>query len=347
MNRKEFALRLVFAAAAILVVLLLSVRPIPSVTAGNDTGRYVGNQLQACALPFSGTSWVSHDSSVVLSPSLITDPATSFSLRAFDWIMRPTCLGNEPRFFLFCAALPLPISFLLFADWKREGTLLVAGGMLVSTVGFEFMTNALRQGMGLGFLLAGFAFKNRLLKIVAIAIAMLLHNSNWFFAPLALLFAYRSGTLSTKNLLRWSIPVLILVVYLFTVSFFSTLDQLYGALGTYLEAYAEKPSLGFLIFMILPLFFIFLVRFLDRRAEPSKEEQTTFWYSTTLLILSVMFFPYITYRFAMEAIAIQAFMAAKASNLSVRSGVSIAGGLAATFMIYALFSKSVLPLFYG
>jgi len=347
LNSKAATLRVAFAGAAILVTLGLSFRPIPSATASNDTGRYVGNQLQACALPISGTSWVTHDSSVVLNPSLIADPSESFSLRAFDWIMRPACLGNEPRLFLFCASLALPISFLLFADWKREGTLLVACGLLISTIGFEFMTNALRQGVGLAFLLAGFAFEKRLLKISAIAVAMLLHDSNWFFAPLALLIAYKSGTLSKRRLLLWSIPMLALVGYLFTLSFFSTFDEIYGALMTYAEAYAEKPSVSFLIFMIFPLFLIFLFRYLDRQAKPSKEEQIAFLYSTALLILSLLFFPYITYRFAMAAIAIQIFMAAKSPNLSVRSGIAIAGGLVVNFMIYAIFSKSVISLFYG
>jgi quinol-cytochrome oxidoreductase complex cytochrome b subunit len=125
------------------------------------------------------------------------------------------------------------------------------------------------------------------------------------------------------------------------------MDEIYGALMTYTEAYAEKPSVWFLSFMIFPLIFIFLVRYLDRHAEPIKQEQTAFWYSTILLILSMLFFPYITYRFAMAAIAIQVFMATKASNVSVRSGISIAGVLMVNFIIYALFSKSVIPLFYG
>jgi hypothetical protein len=283
----------------------------------------------------------------VLNPSLIADPSESFSLRAFDWIMRPACLGNEPRLFLFCASLPLPISFLLFANWEREGTLLVAGGLLISTVGFEFMTNALRQGLGLAFLLAGFAFEKRLLKISAIAVAMLLHDSNWFFAPVALLIAYRSGALSKRTILLWSIPVLALVGYLFTVNFFSTVDAVYGALMAYAEVYSEKPSVWFLIFMIFPLFLIFLFRYLDRGATPTKEERIAFFYSTTLLILSMFFLPYITYRFAMAAIAIQAFMAAKSPNLSVRSGISIAAALVVNFAIYALFSKAVISLFYG
>lgn len=347
MTNQAATLRLAFAGCALLITLGLSFRPIPSVTDPNDTGRYVANQLQACALPISGTSWVTHDSSVVLHSSLIADPSESLPLRVFDWLMRPACLGNEPRLFLFCASMALPMSFLLFANWNREGTLLVSGGLLISTVGFEFMNNALRQGVGLAFLLAGLYFEKRVLKIGAIAFAVLLHDSNWFFAPLALLLAYKSGAISKRSLLRWSIPMLALAGYLFTLRFLSTSDEIYRALNTYTEAYAEKPSVWFLIFMIFPLFLIFLIRSIDRRARPSKEEQIAFWYSTTLLILSMLFFPYITYRFAMAAIAVQAFMATRSPNLSVRSGISIAGGLLANFMIYAVFSKSVISLFYG
>jgi hypothetical protein len=346
-NSKVFTLRLSFAVAATLLALALCLRPIPSLTSSNDTGRYVANQLQACVLPVAGNSWVTHDSTVVLNPSLIADPTVSLSLRIFDWIMRPACLGGEPRVFLFLAALPLPITFLLFAGWNREATLLIAGGLLCSSVGFEFMTNALRQGVGLGFLLAGFACEKRLIKIVAIALAILIHDSNWFFAPLALVLAYRTGALTKRTLLLWSGPLLVAVAYLILSGFFSTSSAMYAAMMTYTEAYAEKPSALFLIFMVFPLFFIYLIRKLDGPGKPSVGELTAFRYSAVLLILSLVLFPYITYRFAMEAIAIQAFMTTKASNVSIRSGITVAGGFIVNFIVYAAFSKSLIPLFYG
>lgn len=103
----------------------------------------------------------------------------------------------------------------------------------------------------------------------------------------------------------------------------------------------------FLLFIISPLVLVFVIRSLDRGAEASKEERITFWYSAAILTLSMVLFPFITYRFAMAAIALQVFMAIRSSNLSIRSGGLIAGCLVAQFMVYAIFSKNVVALFYG
>lgn len=347
MTSKVFTFRLWFAGTALLIALALCFRPIPSITASNDTGRYVKNQLQACALPLAGGSWVTHDSTVVLNPSLIADPTTSLSLRIFDAIMRPACLGDEPRVFLFVAALPLPLTFLLFAGWNREATLLIASGLLGSSVGFEFMTNALRQGVALGFLLAGLASEKRIIRIAAIAIAILIHDSSWFFAPLVVVLAYRKGALTKKALLLWSFPLLAAGILLTFSGLFSTSSELYSALMTYTEAYSETPSVLFLLFMVFPLLFIYVIRRLEPPGVLSIDEGTAFWYSIGLLIASMLLFPYITYRFAMEAVAIQAFMATRAPNVSARAGITVAAGLIINFIVYASFSKGVISLFYG
>src|ERR1700740_1659965 len=65
-SNKSAFLRLIFATCAIFLSLALSLRPIPPGDSINDTGRYVANQIQACALPFSGSSAVNHDSSIVI-----------------------------------------------------------------------------------------------------------------------------------------------------------------------------------------------------------------------------------------------------------------------------------------
>jgi hypothetical protein len=352
MSSRAVLPRLTFAACAILVSLGLSFRHIPTDADPNDTGRYVGNQLQACALPASGDSSVTHDSSVVLHSHWGTlpaagDPSITLPMRAFNLLMRPACLGGNPRLFLFWAAMAVPAALLLFANWNREGTLLVAGGMLISTVGFEFMTNALRQGVGIAFLLGGFYFQNRFAKLAACFAAILLHDSNWFFAPLAVLLAYATGGLSMKTMLRWGIPMLAVAGYLFSLRFFSSFDLLSTAVGTYTERYAVEASLPFLLFIISPLVLVFLIRRLDRGAKASKEERITFWYSTAILTLSIVIFPAITYRFAMTATSLQVFMAMRSCNLSLRSGGLIACGLVAHFMIYVFLAKNVMAMFYG
>ncbi len=92
---------------------------------------------------------------------------------------------------------------------------------------------------------------------------------------------------------------------------------------------------------------VFIIRRLDRRAEPSKEERTTFLYSLIILIVSMSIFPAITYRFAMTASVLQVFMAMRSSSLSVRSGVLVDCGMVAHFMIYTFLAKNVMAVFHG
>jgi hypothetical protein len=351
-TKKAALLRLIFATCAILLSIGLSLRPIPGLDDRNDTGRYVANQVQACSLPFWGSSAVTHDSSIVLRAhfdnlTAAGDPSLTFSARAWDWINRPACLGGSPRVFLFYVAMAVPMALLLFANWEHEATLLLALGLMVSTVGFEFMANTLRQGVAMFFLLAGFYFKKRLPKFAALAIAMVLHDSNWIFAPLAILLAYSAGTISMKIVLRWSLPVLAAAGFLFSLRFLTRFGQLSAVLTTYVETYAENPSLLFLLYIISPLLLVFLIRFLDRETKASREEHIAFWYSTVILMISIAVFPYITYRFAMTGIAVQVFAALRSPSLSVRSGTLICAGLVVHFTIYAIFARTVAALFYG
>jgi hypothetical protein len=351
-TKKAALLRLVFASCAILVSIGMSFRHIPSLEDPNDTGRYVANQIQACELPFSGSSSLNHDSSLVLHSAYENltaagDRSLTLSMRIWDWLMRPACWGGSPRFFLFYAAMAFPMALLLFANWEHESTLILAAGMLFSTVGFEFVNNVLRQGVGLAFLLGGFYFEKRLPKFLSLAIAVLVHDSNLIFAPLAILLAYSTGGPKKRKILVWAIPVLSIAGYLISLRLLANYGDALKAINAYTETYSEKPTIFFLLFMTCPMALVFLVRFLDGRSKPTSDEWIVFCYTSVILVLTIALFPYITYRFAMTGVVLQVFMAMRSPNLSVRSGTCIAGGLIAHFMVYALVSKSVLLLFYG
>ncbi len=147
-------------------------------------------------------------------------------------------------FFLFCTAMAVPVALLIFGNWNREGALLLAGGLLISTIGFEFMTNALRQGVSLAFLLGAFHFEKRLAKFSAIAAALLLHDSSWFFAPLVILLAYNTGTFSKKMIFYWAVPVMAGVGYLFSLSILSRFGEVPVLLSFYGQTYVEGGGGG-------------------------------------------------------------------------------------------------------
>lgn len=354
MSKRAGFLRLIYAACAILVSLGMSFRPVPDVTDHNDTGRYVANQLQACALPITGNSSVTHDSSVILHSSwgsikAFGDPSLTPTWRAFDWLMRPACVGHGPYLFLFCTAMAVPAALLLFADWNQEGTLLLALGLLFSTVGFEFMNNALREGVALAFLLGGIYFEKRLPKVIALVAAVILHDSLLLLLPIVLLLAYWAGVLRRRDIFLGAPLFVALSVFILYERIFSGFnsDDVPGAFTRYSGTYSQESSIAFMFFIISPFVAIFALRFFWFKHEMPKAEVITFWYLVALLLASLFIAPAGTYRIAMEATVIQAFITMRSPRLSVSAAATVAGCIAMHFFIYALISKNVVQLFSG
>jgi hypothetical protein len=313
-------MKVIFVAAAILYCAALSLRPIPKTTANNDTGRYVANQEEACRF------------------AVLADDSEALPQRAFNFVVRPACLGEENRFFLFFVAIILPISFLLFGQWDHDAAVFLVLGLLTSAVGFELSTNALRQSVSLAFLLASISLRGRVPRFAALVCALLLHDSSWIFIP-CVLYINRRRTKATRS--RILIVVTLLIVA--AILGFYTVDQRFGGqlqegsspIDLFTARYGDEASFAFLAFMILPICWIYAVRKLGSSVEISREEKMTFFYSLAILAITAILFPAITYRFAMTAMVLQLFMAMRAADLSMNSGIQIFAGLFVHFLIYA------------
>jgi hypothetical protein len=313
-------MKVIFVAAAILYCAALSLRPIPKTTANNDTGRYVANQEEACRF------------------AALADDSEALPQRAFNFVVRPACLAQENRFFLFFVAIILPVSLLLFGEWDRDAAVFLVLGFLTSAVGFELATNALRQSVSLAFLLASISLRGRLSRFAALACALLLHDSSWIFIPCVLYInRRRPEARKTKKY------VIVLMLIVAAILGFYTLDQRFGGqiqegsspIDLFNARYGDEASFAFLAFMILPICWIYAVRKLGSSTEISREEKMTFFYSLAILAATALLFPAITYRFAMTAMVLQLFMAMKAADLSMNSGIQIFAGLFFHFLIYA------------
>jgi hypothetical protein len=258
--------------------------------------------------------------------------------RAFNFVVRPACLAQENRFFLFFVAIILPVSLLLFGEWDRDAAVFLVLGFLTSAVGFELSTNALRQSVSLAFLLASISLRGRLSRFAALACALLLHDSSWIFIPCVLYInRRRPEARKTKKY------VIVLMLIVAAILGFYTLDQRFGGqiqegsspIDLFNARYGDEASFAFLAFMILPICWIYAVRKLGSSTEISREEKMTFFYSLAILAATALLFPAITYRFAMTAMVLQLFMAMKAADLSMNSGIQIFAGLFFHFLIYA------------
>lgn len=330
LNSQAFFLRVAFLCLAFPLVVVLSLRPIPTQGSGNDTGRYIANQAEACSLP-----------------AFTADAAPSLPDRVFNLMMRPLCWAPLPAAFLFIAGISIPFALVVFGEWKHQGAFLIAVSVLLSTVGFEFATNALRQGVSLVFLLAAFASGNRYVRIAALAAALLIHDSSWFYAPLVFLLIVKSHKVTFRTVILWGIPLVAGLAFLVALRFASRFTGVSAAFDYYRGSYDLQVSPAFLLFIIAPLFFIFAIRWLDKRGLISREERLAFWYSAALLVASMVIFPAITYRFAMTAILIQLFFVMRSPTLSVRSATPIFLGMVAHFAFFAFWSKNVMTVLHG
>jgi hypothetical protein len=314
--------KVIFVAAAILYCAALSLRPIPKTTANNDTGRYIANQEDACRF------------------AALADDSEALPQRAFNFVVRPACLGEENRVFLFFVAMLLPISFLLFGQWDHDAAVFLVLGLLASAVNFELSTNALRQSVSLAFLLASISLRGRVPRFVALACALLLHDSSWIFIP-CVLYVNRRSPEMRKTKTRKLVIVLMLIMA--GIVGFYTLDQRFGGqiqegsspIDLFTARYGDEASFAFIAFMIMPICWIYAARKLGSTAGVSREEKMTFYYSLAILAVTAILFPAITYRFAMTAMVLQLFMAMRAAELSINSGLQIFAGLFFHFLIYA------------
>jgi hypothetical protein len=317
-------LRRLFAYLALVVCGALAFRPIPGLLDSNDTGRYVTLQEDACQ-------------------SSVSDDDSGIQQWTFDLLARPACWSGGPKLFLLFVGAALPVAFIILGEWETEGALLLAAGLLLSVVGFELATNAMRQAVSLAFLLAAVSLNNKFGRVLALCIAVLLHVSNVIFVPWVFLM----------NRGEWRFPklkayMLVLVALAAAIgwNYFETdiTDQMYSGttlLQAFQDIYEEPLSPGFLVFMLLPVCWVFGVRWFSSKVPLPRDEKLTFFYSAVIIALTIAFFPMITYRLAMTATVLQMFVAIRAVDLSVGSGAWISTGLAAHFLIYAFVSQNV------
>jgi len=220
-------------------------------------------------------------------------------------------------------------------------------------VGFELETNALRQAVSLAFLLAAISLDSKLARLMALCTALLLHTSSWIFVPLVFLLRPvepRSGRSKSYKLLiavLFAVPLISVVWYFLGPGVRAQMFDRVALLGIYQDIYSVDVSRAFLVFMILPICWVFSVRWASASLQMPRDEKLAFCYSALVLAVTIAFFPMIAYRVAMTAVVLQMFLAMKAVDLSARSGAWISGGLVGHLLVYAAVSPNVRAVFNG
>jgi hypothetical protein len=334
-KRPNLIARLTFGIIALLFCGLVALRPIPNeLEEGNDTGRYIVrfyNQAEK---------------------SLSLNLEESISWQSFDLLMTPAVWVDSDWFFLFLTALAVPLGILLFGTWQ-QGTFILSLAFLFSVSSFEFMTNAMRQGCSLFFLLAAFWCNKKLFpQIIFAIIAVLLHDSAVVFIPL--LLGLKIAEQSSHQWRSWIIYIIVAIgiigLFLASQRYLYSVEQIIDSSTLFeimKDKYVEVPSFWYLLYMVAPVLWVFCVRAVSVTNRISKEELFTFIYLIFIFTITYIIFPYITYRFAMTGTVLQLFLAMKAIDSNIRINTIIVSGIFIHLIIFLVFSNHISRVLFG
>ena len=323
---------LFFAIISSLFCFLLSLRPVPSVDHPNDTGRYVHYLHEYCG------GFIDQQNE---------DKELSFSF--FYSFTSAACVVKSDSVFLFQVAILLPLFFLIFSKW-RNGTFLWALTLLLSMFGIELMTNAMRQSFGTLLFFGAIATlrRHRLLALCFGILAVIAHNSTLTYSPLLLWLV--DLHFSKKVIQRIAAVLVIIFIGLFGIFYSDILNFIDAAFELnkfYSTIYVDELSLSFLLYVILPLYWIYGVRYFRDRDHITIEEKKGIIYSTALLIISYLFFPAITYRYAIFAVVLQLFLVTRSEKQGAVSACYVLIPLIVHLTLMIFISNNYLVLLYG
>ena len=329
MFERGFSERIFFLLLASAVAGFLAFRPIPSIFSTNDTGRYVAEFGQQCKKP------------------VLDSGQNKISWQLFHAMLRPACWIGGKHLFLFLAAMAMPFAFLLFGVWGGEGFLLSAAA-LFSLVGFELGTNALRQGMGLFFLLwaVTLILHDKKLSGAAVGVfAACVHASTILYVPLLFWFALlhrKKSTTAAEVALFTLLPVMLVLTAAVAGAW-----AVASRVERYQAYYHVPLSAAFVMFVSLPIYYVYVVRRKTSPESVTSEETALLIYSTLLLAASLLLFPTIAYRIAFTGCVVQIFLAMVCGNASMKQGWYILGGMMLQLGIYVVFSRNPVHVLFG
>lgn len=329
--RSQIFKRSLFALTAAAFCLFLSFRPIPSVFSNNDTGRYVEGFRGYCA----GTVGENEEGKAV-----------SYSL--FYAAASPACLVKSNSLLLFEVAAFLPLIFLLFVKW-RKGTLLWAYSLMFSMVGLELMTNAMRQSFAMFLLFGAIALLNRhrYVAFLLCVTAAAAHSSVLAYTPL---FFWLAGVRMSKKTLKVGGTIVLLLCLPFILVFYASIIKFFtfeSQVDFYSLIYVEKLNTSFILYMTLPLYWVYGVRYFKEKKNITGDERAGIIYSTGLMLICFIAFPAILYRFAIFAVVLQIFLVGRSDKPGLVAGGYVLFGMLLHLFVMLIFSNNYTVLING
>lgn len=273
MSRKVYYEKLLFVLIAIIYAFILSTRYIPDISSKNDTGRYVENITNYPNKYDNGN--------YKLNEKIYYSIVTSF----FD---RETI-----RLYFYITSIAISLVIILVIKWSQLD-FFIALAVIFSVYFVDLSTNALRECLALSLFLVTINSSNKMVKLISFLFAISIHYFILLYLPFLLLYyAYSNKKLYKYIIFAWLLILLILSFFYF---------RMHNVIIFFRTIYAKGNSVLFNIFMILPIVIIFLFTLHYKNRKDKSNSTALFFglYLIILLLLSIIFIPYITYRLTLS-----------------------------------------------
>ncbi|WP_041406553.1 EpsG family protein [Shewanella loihica] len=301
---------------------ILALRHIPSFYDINDSGRYV--------------AWI--ESYCLGEEGYYEDKLESPSYQLFYSVATLNCTITEPHTFLFIVALFTPLPFVLFSRGGC-GNFMWSLTFFLSVFSLELMTNALRQSLGLMLFMFSLALikKSKLFAFVILIVSIFSHPSVAIYSPLFIVMAYNGFVLRVLRHKPYMFLFFSLVVLFLGV--ISNYSLFWGQLNFYQSIYMNSLNLSFVLYVTFPVFFVWFTRYVVDYELVSFDERFCFFYSLFLIVVTLVFFPAITYRVVFLTFPIYIFIISR-EGVTKLSGLCACIGLVIHMSVMMLFSSN-------
>ena len=185
--------------------------------------------------------------------------------------------------------MPLVLTF--SSKWENLD-FLIACGVLFSVYFLDLTTNALRECLALSLFMCSIKASSKVNKVLFLILAALIHYFVLIYLPFMVLYWLR------KKPLRVHIIIATAVVL---IAFAFGMDEIRKWFEFFSTIYMQRQKYSFVLFMILPIAFLCCSLGASRFRGPA------FYfgiYLLALLLVCLLFFPYITYRITLSGFVI-------------------------------------------
>lgn len=105
-------------------------------------------------------------------------------------------------------------------------------------------------------------------------------------------------------------------------------------------------NISFIVFMALPLLYVWFLRFLTEKSSMSRMEHLAALYSSFIVVFTFLYYPAISFRFTLFAVPLQIFIISMTEGQRVKTAQFAFLGLFVHLLLMIYLSKTYLEAFY-